>query len=328
MRARSTPEVAQVSRDLPVVHVLLATYNGERFLRQQWESIAAQQGVQVVMHVGDDGSSDGTCALLRELEAQRRGAIVAMHWLESPPRRSATRSFLLLLEDAVQRCPEARWFAYCDQDDVWLPGKLAAALAVLAPYAGSERPALYGGRTLAVDEHDREGGLSPLFIRPPSFRNAVAQNIMGGNTMVMNAAAARLVAGAARAEVVTHDWWTYQLVSGADGFIHYDPRPFLRYRQHGANVIGSNLGWAARFSRLGRMLRGDYRAWNDLQVAALSECAEVLTQASRETLGAFARARGAATPWARLAWLRRSGVFRQKPAEQVMLWVACLLRRL
>ena len=312
----------------PVVHVLLATYNGERFLRAQWDSIAAQQGVRVVLHVADDGSSDGTCALLRELAARPQGAIAAVHWLDAPPRRSATRSFLLLLAEAVERCPEALWFAYCDQDDVWLPGKLAAALEVLAPHAASARPALYGGRTLAVDEHDRDGGLSPLFVRPPGFRNAMAQNIFGGNTMLMNAAAARLVAGAARAEVVTHDWWTYQLVSGAGGFIHYDPRPFLRYRQHGGNVIGSNLGWRARWSRLLRMLRGDYREWNDLQVAALAQSAGVLTEASRHTLQAFARARAAATPWSRLAWLRRSGVFRQKRGEQLMLWVACLLRRL
>lgn len=312
----------------PTLHVLLATYNGERYLRQQWASLEAQEGVQLVVHVGDDGSSDGTVALVRELAAVPRGAVRAVHWLDAPPRRSATRSFLLLMADAVRRCPDARWFAWCDQDDAWLPGKLAAALAVLAPYADRERPALYGGRTLAVDEDDREGGLSPLFLRPPSFRNAVTQNIMGGNTMVMNRAAAELVAASAHLEVVTHDWLTYQLVSGADGFLHYDPRPFVRYRQHGHNVIGSNLGWRARWDRLLRMLRGEYREWNALNVAALAQRATVLTPGNRAVLEAFRQAREAPTPWGRMAWLRRSGAFRQKPLEQLMLWVACLLRRL
>jgi glycosyltransferase involved in cell wall biosynthesis len=312
----------------PVVHVLLATYNGERFLRAQWESLACQEGVDLVLHVADDGSTDGTIALLRELAAQQEGAIRDVRWLDAPPRRSATRSFQLLVEHVVRHCPAARWFAYCDQDDVWLPGKLAAAHEILAAHAQDARPALYGGRTLAVDEADREGGLSPLFVRPPCFRNAVAQNIMGGNTMVMNRAAAELVADASRLEVVTHDWLTYQLVSGADGFIHYDPRPFVRYRQHGGNVIGSNLGWRARWGRLLRMLRGEYREWNALNSNALAQRAGLLTDANREVLGAFMRAREEGTPWARLASLRRSGAFRQKPAEQVMLWIACALRRL
>lgn len=312
----------------PVIHVLLATYNGSRYLRQQWDSLQAQEGVRIVLHLGDDGSSDGTPQLLREFEVRATGAIQAVCWLEAAPRRSATRSFLMLMEHAVRRCPDARWFAYCDQDDVWLPGKLAAAHEVLAPYEHDTRPALYGGRTLAVDESDREGGLSPLFVQPPSFRNAVTQNIMGGNTMLMNRAAAELVAASAQLEVVTHDWLTYQLVSGADGFIHYDPRPFVRYRQHAANVIGSNLGWRARWDRLLRMLRGEYREWNQLNTGALADRAALLTPANRAVLDAFRRAREAPTPWSRLAWLHRSGAFRQKPSEQLMLWLACALRRL
>lgn len=312
---------------IPVVHVLLATYNGAAFLPQQWDSLDAQEGVALVVHVADDGSTDGTPELLRQLASRPGKAIREVRRIEAPPRRSATRSFLLLVREAVASCPDAQWFAYCDQDDVWLPGKLAAAHAVLAQHA-AERPALYGGRTLAVDEQDREGGLSPLFVQPPSFRNAIAQNIMGGNTMLMNRAAAVLVAESSALDVVTHDWLTYQLVSGADGFIHYDPRPFVRYRQHGSNVIGSNLGWRARWSRFVRMLRGEYREWNALNVAALSSRAAVLTAANRAALEAFARARRSATPWMRMAWLRRSGVFRQKPSEQFMLWVACLLRRM
>ncbi len=249
---------------LPIVHVLLATYNGERFLSRQWDSIAAQQGVRVALHVGDDGSTDRTLEILRSLAAAPTGAIAQVHWLQAPPRRSAARNFLVLLADAVRHWPAARWFAFCDQDDVWLPGKLQAALAVLAPYEEDTCPALYGGRTVAVDEEDRDGGLSPLFERPPAFRNAMAQSIMGGNTMVLNRAAATLLTAEPLPEVVSHDWWSYQLVSGAGGFVHYDPEPFVRYRQHGNNAVGSNLGWRARMLRLRRLLRGDFREWNEL----------------------------------------------------------------
>lgn len=312
---------------VPVVDVLLATHNGSRYLRQQWESLEAQQGVEVVVHVADDGSSDDTLAVLRALEASRGGAVRAVHWLDAPPRRSATRSFLMLLSSAVSSRPEGQWFAYCDQDDVWLPGKLATAVAALA-HQDEGRPALYGGRSMTVDADNRDRGLSPLFPHPPCFRNALVQNIMGGNTMVMNRAAALLVAASAHADVVWHDWLTYQLVSAADGYIHYDPRAFLRYRQHGNNVMGSNLRWMARWNRLMFMFRGDFRDWNRGNVAALKERAASFPQASRLRLEAFAHAREAPGLWSRLAWLRRSGAFRQKPAEQLMLWLACALRRL
>lgn len=311
----------------PVVHVLLATYNGEGFLRQQWASLEAQQGVRIVLHIADDGSRDGTVPLLQQLQARASGAIRQVRWVHAPPRGSATRSFLLLLDDAVHAFPDARWFAYCDQDDVWLPRKLAVAHAVLARH-GQDVPALYGGRTLAVDENEREVGLSPFFPRPPSFRNAVAQNIMGGNTMLMNRAAALLVADAAHLDVVLHDWTTYQLVSGAGGFIHYDPQAFVRYRQHAHNVVGSSLGWRARWDRAQRMVRGDFRAWNDRNLTALARHAQRLTEANRAVLQSFQRARAAGTPWGRVAWLRRSGVYRQKPSEQLMLWLACVLGRL
>jgi len=312
----------------PTVHVLLATFNGARYLRQQWQSVQAQEGVGVVLHVADDGSTDGTRELLQGLAACTFGAVRQVHWLDAPPRRSASRSFLMLLADAIRRCTDAEWFVYCDQDDVWLPGKLAAAHAALAPLAHAQRPALYGGRTLAVDENDRETGLSPLCARPPSFRNALAQNIMGGNTMLMNRSAAELVAASAASDVVVHDWFTYQLVAGAGGYVHYDPRPFVRYRQHGGNVIGSGLGWNARWARLRRVLRGEHRVWNSVQLAALQARADAFTADSREALHAFQRARAARSPWSRLAWLRRSGAFRQTPSQDAMLWLACALGRI
>lgn len=315
------------SPGLPTVHVLLATYNGERHLAQQWASLEAQEGVGVVVHIADDGSADGTLELLRRLEAGRSGAVLAVHWMHAPPRRDAGRSFMLLLAHALRSAPDARWFAYCDQDDIWLPGKLAAALAALQPLAG-ERPVLYGGRTLAVDEEDREQGLSPLFVRAPCFRNALAQNIMGGNTMVMDRAAAQLVAAWAGKPVVTHDWFTYQIVSGAGGAVHYDPQAWLRYRQHGGNVIGSNLGWRALASRLLRMLRGEFRNWNEINAAALQARRDSLTVEHRGVLDAFLHARTGARPWTRLASLRQSGVFRQPASQQLVLQVACLLGRM
>ena len=312
----------------PVVHVLLATYNGQRHLAEQWASIEAQQGVQVVLHVADDGSADGTVALLEQLAANRTGALLDVHWLHAPPRRSACASFMLLIERATQRFPDAAWVAFCDQDDIWLPGKLARAIEVLSA-AQPGQAALYGARTLIVDEENRALAPSELFRQPPCFRNAVAQSIMGGNTMLLNGVAARLVAGSAAMPLQAHDWFSYQLVSGAGGLVHYDTQPFVRYRQHGNNEVGSNIGWRATIDRLRRMFFGrHYTRWNDMHVAALQARASALTAGNREVLEAFHRARHAAMPWTRLGWLRRSGVFRQPGLQQFILWVGCLARRI
>ena len=94
---------------------------------------------------------------------------------------------------------------------------------------------------MTIDE--RSYGLSPLFTRPPAFQNALVQSLGGGNTMVFNRAAKKILQEAAAIDVVLHDWWVYQLVSAAGGMVHYDPRPMLKYRQHSDNLIGSNLGW-------------------------------------------------------------------------------------
>lgn len=309
------------------VHVLLATCNGKRFLPQQWASLEAQQRAELVVHVTDDGSSDGTLELLHELAREPRGAIRAVHFLDAPPRGSATRSFLQLLAHVVARFPDAQWFAYCDQDDEWLPGKLATACDALAALPDPARAALYGGRTLGVDEAGRELGPSPLFERPPGFRNALVQNILGGNTMVMNRAAASLVAAAAEADVPLHDWFTYQLVAGAGGAVLYDHRPLVRYRQHGANLVGRDRGWRGLPRRLARG-GNDFAAWNNANVAALRRCEAALSDDSRRVLEAFGQARLARTPWGRLHGLARSGVFRQRRADQALLWLAALLGRI
>ena len=235
---------------------------------------------------------------------------------------------MLLLAQAVQRFPDLEWVAFSDQDDIWLPGKLARAIAVLTGAAPGQ-PALYGARTLIVDEDDRELAPSELFRRPPCFRNAVAQSIMGGNTMLLNGAAARLVAGSADMPLQAHDWFSYQLVSGAGGLVHYDPQPFVRYRQHGNNEVGSNIGWRAVLDRLRRMFFGrHYTHWNDKHVAALRARADKLTPVNRAALEAFHQARHAPLPWTRLSLLRRSGVFRQPGIQQFILWVACIAKRI
>ena len=233
------------------IRILLATYNGEKYLGEQLKSLEDQQvSAAIDIVASDDGSTDTTAAILEDW--RRRWSAGAFSAVEGP-RRGFAETFRALM---AMPAPDADYVAFCDQDDVWMPRKLAAALAVLACDTG---PALYCARTLRVDEALGPIGHSPLFRRPPHFRNALVQSIAGGNTMVMNRAAFALVAESVRrTSFVSHDWWCYLLVSGAGGRVHYDPIPHIAYRQHDANAVGDNVGWRARWQRLRMSLEGRF----------------------------------------------------------------------
>lgn len=97
--------------------VALATYNGARFLREQLESLADQSHLPAELVVGDDGSTDETLAILEEFR-KRAPFPVRIHCNET--NLGYARNFLA----TAQRC-RGDWIAFCDQDDVWLPNKLA-----------------------------------------------------------------------------------------------------------------------------------------------------------------------------------------------------------
>ena len=130
------------------------------------------------------------------------------------------------------------YFAFSDQDDVWHRDKLDRAIKALGTVSVNT-PALYCARTEISDAKCKQTlGFSPLFTKPPSFANALVQSISGGNTMVFNRAAKNLIVEASlNTPVVSHDWWCYQIITGAGGYVIYDPEPRLKYRQHGKTKL-------------------------------------------------------------------------------------------
>lgn len=228
----------------PRVAVLLSTYNGEAFLEAQLDSLIAQRGVEVEVFARDDGSDDATLAVL---------ARYAGHWphLASPmrgPNLGPAASFLTLLAAA----PEGfDGYAFCDQDDVWLPDKLERAARRLAE-AGAETPLLYCSRVMCVDRALRSLGPAPIK-DDPRFEHLLFENIAFGVTVVMNGAAAALVRSRLPGGgVIMHDWWCALAVS-AFGTVIYDPEWGVLYRQHGANQIGQGANRLAEIARLARL---------------------------------------------------------------------------
>ncbi|KNH28853.1 glycosyl transferase family 2 [Pseudomonas syringae] len=286
------------------VTVLMCTYNGERFLPQQLDSIARQSYPNWNIVVSDDGSTDATLEILRNYsESWGEGKLI----VRQGPKRGFAANFMSATCDDVA---ESDFYAWADQDDIWQDNKLETALQRLQGLP-SDIPALYCARTELISDTGAVTGHSPLFRRPTSFANALVQSIAGGNTMVFNRAARQIFQQAgSHLGIVSHDWWAYLLVSGVGGQVLYDVSPTIHYRQHEANLIGSNSGVRARLMRLRMMFSGRFRGWSQQNIMALDSIHSFLTEENRLKLEQFKKARSS-HGLARFVLLRRSGVYRQ-----------------
>jgi hypothetical protein len=154
------------------------------------------------------------------------------------------------------------------------------------------------------------------------------QSIAGGNTMVLNRAATKLVADASRRTgFVSHDWWTYQIVTGAGGVVHYSPEPLVDYRQHAGNIVGPNASLQSRFARYRVLLSGGFREWTRANIDGLTRCSDLLTADALRTLDLIDKATepGALS---RLRNLARSGAYRQTVRGSIGLYLAALINKL
>jgi glycosyltransferase involved in cell wall biosynthesis len=303
----------------PKIVILLATRNGAAYLQEQLASYRAQTYGNWELLVSDDGSTDATVAMVEAFSRSVPQRVV----IRSGPQQGFWQNFVSLVR--ADDC-DGELFAYSDQDDIWFAEKLAHAVHWFE--GRTEAPALYFSRTELIDAGGAPIGFAPLFVRPPLFQNALVQNIGGGNTMVFNRAARQaLRATPGDAALVSHDWWTYQVVTGIGGVAHYDPWPSLKYRQHGQNIVGANIGWRARLVRMSAFAGGRMVNWNDINLAVLSRMRAMLTPSNAHSLDRYSHARRA--PWPRRLWLVwQSGVYRQSLVENVGLFVGALIGKI
>ena len=303
----------------PETVILLATYNGERFLHQQIESLAVQTVDRVHVYVSDDGSTDSTRDILTSWKRRwRKGEFEIL--------KGPNRGFAANFQSLVVRVKRAGdFFAFCDQDDVWDVDKLERAIVRIKEEKASV-PILYCSKTRNVDQSGKLIGSSRRFRTTPSFRNALVQSVASGNTMVMNDSAwAVLVSSCRRTDFVAHDWWSYIIVSGAGGRIIYSSVPSLSYRQHETNAIGSSQGWKDRLRRFRSLTFGEYKRFTTKNLAGLNQCLDLLTPQNRCALRKFEMIRSPKLI-TRLEALRASGVYRQAFFGQITLYAASVFK--
>ena len=304
----------------PHVAVLMGTWNGERYLPEQLQSFIDQTHANWSLHVSDDGSTDATCDIVRRFCEGQHHPVT----LRRGPGRGFSRNFMSLVCAADIA---GDYFAFTDQDDIWNRDKVETALRWLTAIP-PEVPALYCSRTEIVDVAGRHLGYSPLFTRPPGFRNAIVQNVGGGNTMVFNASARSLLAAIGDQEVVSHDWWAYQITTAAGGLVRYDPQPSVRYRQHPNNVLGANNTMRARLHRIRMLFADQFVKWNDLNIGALSKLRSRFDPVNLKVLDEFILVRKSSNPVLRLWHLHKSGIYRQTLFGNLGLVIAAIFRKL
>jgi len=222
------------------VAILLSTYNGADFLQEQIASIRGQEGVEVQILVRDDSSTDSTLHLLHKMKSEG----ILDYYLGD--NIGPARSFMHLLAHA----PEADYYAFSDQDDVWLPDKLSAAIQAIQPYG--HQASLYLGQTQPTDRHLVE--LVYKSVKPfVTFGESLIYEFAAGCTMVFNKSLRELVLSYSPDYLSMHDVWIYSVALALGANVHFDPIPHILYRQHDNNAIGQSdrifTTWSRRIRR-------------------------------------------------------------------------------
>jgi glycosyltransferase involved in cell wall biosynthesis len=302
------------------VVILMCTYNGAEFLSGQLDSIAAQTYTNWRLVVSDDGSSDDTVLILQAY--QRQWGVDKLE-IRFGPRQGFCQNFLSISCDPTIT---GSFFAFCDQDDVWLKHKLTVAVMYLSTKPDLTCPYLYCGRTIYVQENLKIYGYSSNFDFPKTFRNALVQSIAGGNTMVFNSAAKRLLEIWGPQPVQSHDWWLYLLVTGVGGQVYFDPNPHLLYRQHRNSLVGDNNSIKAKLIRIRLLFQGRFYQWNCKNINALFKNNSHLSNSNYKTLYLFRILRDGSL-LDRIRLIRSCGLYRQTQLGTIGLYLAIILNR-
>jgi len=299
----------------------MGTLNGGRYLDEQLRSIDSQTYQHWKLYVSDDASSDATVSIIKNFAAKHPAGKVT---LLKGPSQGFAKNFMSM---AINPQIEADFYFFSDQDDVWLPEKLQAAIDQLS-LSKMDTPALYGSRTLLGRIDGSIYGISPLFRYPKIFRNALVQSIAGGNTMAFNKATKRFVEEVGEIDIVSHDWWFYILVTGIGGKFFYDETPNIIYRQHPQSVVGANTSILNKLSRIKYVLSGRYRKWNEINTTAVTKIRHLLAEEHLEDLDYFIGARKAASVKDRIRLLNIAGVYRQNRRGTFALFLAIFLNKI
>ena len=293
------------------VAVLLSAYNGEKYIREQIDSILAQQQVEVLLFIRDDGSRDATPQIIEELCRTHSNIIFTDR--DERVNLGVRESFMTLLGDVIKLYPGIRYFSFADQDDVWLENKLIKALRCFSP---SDHNILYFSNKTIVDS-------SLKFIAEESidYVHDISEICWGaqasGCTMLFDADLARIVLPHYKEFDLLHDSLIYRLAHLVGTKIVFDKRSFILYRQHRSNVVGIAGSKKTSYNWKGLLARPQCYVSN-LYSRMLATYRDAITPEGRRYLALVADYKHSASAGARLIWheLRT-----KRPLRLHLIWI-------
>lgn len=229
------------------VAILMATYNGERFIAEQLESLLAQTYDDWHLYIHDDSSCDDTIKIIKRYQAINADKITL---LDYPSQGGAMRNFMSLLERV-----ESRYYMFCDQDDIWHDDKIEKSVEAMMQREGNTKAVLVHTDLRVVDASKEL--ISPSFwnmmhIEPNRYTRLEQYviNVATGCTMIFNDAVRTAALSVDWDRAVMHDVWIMLRTVSVGGDIYGLNTPLIDYRQHETNSVG-----AQNASRLTLMYR-------------------------------------------------------------------------
>ena len=207
------------------VQVLLSTYNGEKYIKEQIESIIKQEEVEISLLVRDDGSTDKTIEILEEIS--KNNTNIKFYKGEN---KGPARSFMEL----VQKSEEANYYAFADQDDVWETRKIISAIKKLNK---TDIPELYISSVTIVDENLEHIGKKEVQGKF-TFEGEMIKNFAIGCTQVFNKKLRDIINLYEPQYIIMHDSWITRVCYAIGGNVIIDENSYIKYRQHSNNVVG------------------------------------------------------------------------------------------
>lgn len=232
----------RVAKIRPSVTVLMTTFNGEKYLEEQIDSILEQKGVNVKILVRDDGSTDGTCKILDSYQSKG-----SLKWYAGK-HLGVQKGFL----DLLKKAPASEYYAFSDQDDIWDDNKLLIAVTELDEMP-ADKPAMYYCGQRIVDEKLRLLSTHNIDSDRSAHTNFVISNVAGCTT-VLNKTLLDAVNAADPEYILMHDSWVYKVCVSLGGNYYADASAHISYRQHENNVVGLKKGIRGKIRQVERYL--------------------------------------------------------------------------
>ena len=206
------------------VAILMSTYNGERYLTEQVDSLLSQTYENIEIYIRDDGSKDNTIKIIENYKEKNNNIIL---------KEGKNIGFINSFFELLKACNDADYYAYCDQDDIWMEDKIERAVKFLEK-TDENKPALYFSNS---DYYDSDMNFLATAEKNKiyNFRNSLVECVTQGMTMVINNKTRQTIIENKPETCLFHDWWTYMICSGF-GQIVYDDKSLVKYRRHNKSV--------------------------------------------------------------------------------------------